>query len=94
MDLSNGYNLLTSYTTPSGATVCEFNRSATVPSGSENLMHDLTDPIYVLYAAGTYTSDSIDYHGGTNNDRSITITKEDLTPSVIPPVRKRCCNIA
>lgn len=84
-DLSNGYSLLKSYTTQGGAVVCEFTRSVTVPSGSENHMHDLTDSVHVLYAAGAYTNGAIAYH---YNDALITDDKIDFFPTPTPtPVR-------
>ena len=76
--LSNGYTLSSGYTTASGAVVCEFDRSVTVPSGSEALMHDLTDPVNVLYATGSVTNEKIDYHA----NRHITSSKIDLSSEV------------
>jgi hypothetical protein len=76
--LSSGYNLSSSYNTESNAVVCEFTRSVTVPAGSENLMHDLKDPVHVLYAAGDYNNGGIGYHFG---DANITVSKIDLTPA-------------
>ena len=77
--LSNGYTLSSGYTTASGAVVCEFDRSVTVPSGSEALMHDLTDPVNVLYATGSVTNGQIDYHAGQTH---ITPEKIAFVPSV------------
>ena len=69
-----------SYTTQSSAVVCEFTRSVTVPSGSENLMHDLTDPVYVLYAAGSTSNGVISYH---MTNRFITADTIDLSPAPV-----------
>ena len=59
--LADGYTLVSSYNTESNAVVCEFNKELSISSGSENLMLDLNNPVYVLYAAGAYTTD-IQYH--------------------------------
>ena len=79
--MSAGYDLSSTYTTVTGGIVCEFERTVTVPSGSESLMYDLTNPLYILYAAGSY-SNGIQYHGSTK--RYISTTMIDLTP---PPAK-------
>lgn len=79
VNLSSGYTLLKSYTSENGAVVCEFTRSVTVPSGSENLMHDLTNPVYILYAFEGYSNGKINYHAGNTH---ITNTTIDLSPEV------------
>lgn len=89
VDLANGNTLIKAYLTTSNAVVCEFSRSITVPNGSENLMLDLTDPVYVLYSHGDYSSGAIQYHGSSDAEAFITNEKVDLSPT--PPPKPVVC---
>ena len=50
----------------------------TVPSGSENVMYDVTDGLYQLYAHGGFKNGAIEYHN-TAGEAYITNEKVDLT---------------
>ena len=79
--LADGYNLNDAYKTSQNSIVCKFNRSVTVPSGSENFMYDVTDGLHQLYAYGGFANDVIEYHG-INGAAYITTGKVDLSNPV------------
>ncbi len=49
--------------TSKNSIICKFTRTVLVPSGSENLMYDVTDRLYQLYAYGKFKDNLIEYHG-------------------------------
>ncbi|XP_066922681.1 uncharacterized protein [Clytia hemisphaerica] len=73
-----GYNLNGAHKTNKNSIICKFTRIVTVPSGSENLMYDITDELYQLYAHGGFKDDLIEYHG-LNGAAFSTDEKVDLT---------------
>ena len=83
--LPNGYDLNSAYLTDQNSVICKFTRSVTVPSGSENLMYDITDGFHQLYTHGNVQDGQIQYHKWGSQYRFISNEKIDLTP--IEPVR-------
>ena len=78
--LANGYTLKSAYKTSKNSIICKFTRTVNVPSGSENLMHDASTSLHMLYAHGDYKTGIINYHGGTDDKRFITKDKMNLVP--------------
>ena len=74
----NGYTINGAHKTSNNSIICKFTRSVAVPSGSENLMYDVTDGLHQLYAYGGFKDNAIQYHG---LDGAAFFTKEkvDLT---------------
>ena len=62
-----------------------------VPDGSESLMHSLADPLHMLYAHGSYDSQTgnINRHGGGQDDAHIMDKKVDLTPAPVKSLKNR-----
>lgn len=81
--LANGYTLKSAYKTNNNNIICKFTRTVTVPSGSESLMHDANAPLHMLYAHGDYSSGSIQYHGGSDEEAFITKDKVNLVPASV-----------
>ncbi|XP_066922687.1 uncharacterized protein [Clytia hemisphaerica] len=73
-----GYTLNGAHKTNKNSIICKFTRIVTVPSGSENLMYDVTNGLYQLYAHGGFKDDLIEYHG-LNGAAFSTDEKVDLT---------------
>ena len=81
-NFTSGYTLNKAYLTESNGVVCEFSRTVTVSSGDENLMHDLSSQLYVLYSHGSYSSGVIQYHGPSDAEAFITNSKVDILASL------------
>ena len=82
--LSDGYILTDSYITSNNSVVCKFTQKVNVPSGSENLMHNLVGPLHNLIARGDYdmTSGHVSFHA----DQRLFTEKIDVTPSEVMKV--------
>ncbi|XP_066922682.1 uncharacterized protein [Clytia hemisphaerica] len=80
--LPNGYILNSTYINNQNSIICKFTRTATVPSGSENLMYEITNGLHQLYTHGIVQGGIIQYHKYGDANRFISKTKIDLTPTV------------
>ena len=90
--LPNGYTLSKAYRTANGSTVCEFKRTITVPSGSENLMYDFTNPLHIVKAFGEYDNikNQIKYHREGKANALISTEAIILVPKGVPVSSCNC----
>ena len=77
LPMADGYNLQSAHKTSKNSIVCQFTRPVAVPSGSENLMYDASEPLHMLYAHATYANNKLTYHF---KDAWIEQQAIDLTP--------------
>ena len=84
--LPNGYTLKIAYKTDKDSVVCKYTRTATVPTGSENLMYDLYSQLYTLKAYGVYNAGKkqIEYHRNDGGHASISSKAVQIVPVSVP----------
>ena len=89
VDLPTGYSMKVTVKTDNNSIYCKFTRSVDVPSGSDDLMYDLSQSLYLLHAFGNVQNGDIVAHfeaGGVNN-AEISASPTIIAPEPGKPVR-------